>query len=156
MLLVGEVLETSSSCASGSFSRRTPPEARRLLAIKGAGESLGLPCLSTRPSLGGNPSASALSAGCGGVPAAEWGARLQSLRWACYARARGAVTVFTARASDLQKLVDAHPEMERAVKQIVIQQETDLMVAEAMRQLRLVSECEHLQVPSVMVATKSG
>jgi hypothetical protein len=48
-----------------------------------------------------------------------------------------------AKVSDLAKLVEAHPEMAQVVKQIATQQETDMMVAEAMRQLQLFSDFQH-------------
>ncbi|KAI8474877.1 MAG: hypothetical protein J3K34DRAFT_465249 [Monoraphidium minutum] len=49
------------------------------------------------------------------------------------------VTAFTARVSDLQRLVTQHPEAAPAVRQIATQQETDMAVAEAMRRLKIFS-----------------
>ncbi len=147
LMMVGDVLETNSSAAR----RAAPPSALRrasldrlkVLAIKTAGEGLGLPSLSA-------PGAAPARR-----PAAVSGPRssLERHRWKAYARARGAVTVFRARLGDLLKLVEAHPEMEPAVKQIVTQQETDLMVAEAMRELRLFNtDCQHGSVSSAVLA----
>jgi hypothetical protein len=103
-----------------------PPDGVKLLAVKGPGDSLGVPLLPTTQA-----AASRRSSGGG---AAE-------RRWKVSVVARGRTTVFTARLEDLARLVEAHPEMEGAVQQIVTQQETDMMVAEAMRQLRLYNDC---------------
>lgn len=102
------------------------PEGVQLLAVKGPGDSLGVPLL---PCSSQNSSRRSSSSGsC-------------DRRWKVSVLARGRTTVFTARLEELAKLVQAHPEMESAVKQIVTQQETDMMVAEAMRQLRLYNDC---------------
>ncbi len=94
-----------------------PPAApqRRLLAVRGPGHSFGLPGL--RP-----------------------GAEQQQHVWRASVRARGPVTVFVARLSELRRLVEQRPELEASVRQMVMQQETDMMVAEAMRQLRLAND----------------
>ena len=89
---------------------------RRTLAVKGPGDSLGLPSLMDAR---------------GGADAAA------GRRWRVFCRARGAVTVFTARARDLIALAASDPEAEPAVQQLATQQETDMAVAEAMRRLRL-------------------
>jgi DNA transposition AAA+ family ATPase len=60
--------------------------------------------------------------------------------WRASVRARGPVTVFVARVSELRRLVELRPELEASVRQMVMQQETDMMVAEAMRQLRLAND----------------
>lgn len=85
---------------------------RQVLAVKGPGDSLGLPSL---------------------LEARDH----EEHRWRVFCRARGAVTAFAARVRDLQLLVVHHPEMEPAVQQIAMQQETDMAVAEAMRRLRI-------------------
>jgi len=84
-----------------------------MLATKGPGDSLGLPFLMRS----------------GG----------QDPRWRVFCRARGEVTVFTARAKDLQQLATQHPEIEPTVQAIATQQETDMAVADALRRLRLCS-----------------
>ena len=104
---------STSSCSSAL------PRQQRLLAVKGPGDSLGLPSKVTA-------NLKEFSRG--------------DFQWQVAVRARGAVTLFMAKVSDLAKLVEAHPEMEQAVKQIVTQQETDMMVAEAMRQLQLFND----------------
>jgi hypothetical protein len=53
---------------------------------------------------------------------------------------------------DLEKLVATHPEMQTAVAQMGHQQETDMMVAEAMSQLRLYKPAAAC-VPGVVMAT---
>lgn len=103
-----------------------PSEGLKLLAVKGPGDSLGVPLLPSTTSGSSRRS----SSGSG-----------TERRWKVSVVARGRTTVFTARLEDLARLVEAHPEMEGAVKQIVTQQETDMMVAEAMRQLRLYNDC---------------
>lgn len=134
VMLLGDVLpplDRPSSGSGSSWSGQPPstsscstalPRQQRLLAVKGPGDSLGLPSKVTanlkEPSRG-------------------------DFQWQVAVRARGAVTLFMAKASDLAKLVEAHPEMEQAVKQIVTQQETDMMVAEAMRQLQLFNDFQN-------------
>ncbi len=49
------------------------------------------------------------------------------------------MVAFKASLSEIQRLSRAHPELEGAMKTIAVQQETDLLVSEALRQLRLVS-----------------
>ena len=120
MMLLSDVL--TPWCDSSSTAARQT-EGLQLLAVKGPGDSLGVPLLpprSQRNSSGGSGSGS----GC-------------ERRWKVCVVARGRTTVFTARLEELGRLVEAHPEMEGAVQQIVHQQETDMMVAEAMRMLRL-------------------
>jgi hypothetical protein len=141
MRQVNEVIASSTASCLPASARCCTPPGLRLLATKGPGESIGLPCLSRRSAPDGAAAGGAApSALAGSAMSADACAQLAALRWACYARARGEVTVFTARAADLLRLVDSYPEMEPAVQQIVTQQETDLMVAEAMRQLRLLDE----------------
>lgn len=117
-----------------------PPDGLKLLAVKGPGDSLGVPLL---------PSNTAAAAANGSSRRSSSGAAERC--WKVSVVARGRTTVFTARLEDLAKLVEAHPEMEGAVKQIVTQQETDMMVAEAMRQLRLYNDCHrsHPACPDV-------
>lgn len=109
--------EACSSCseASGSASHQQPDGAwsdqRQLLGVKGPGDSLGLPSLLHSPS--------------------------RDHKWRAFCRARGPVTVFTARVRDLQQLAAEHPEFEPAVQEIATQQATDMAVAEALRRLRL-------------------
>lgn len=125
MMLLSDVVSpwdsSSSHAANGGSSECAP----KVLAVKGPGDSLGVPL----------------------VP----GSRAPDRQWKVSVRARGDVTVFSARLEDLERLVEAHPEMESAVKQIVTQQETDMMVAEAMRQLRLYNDCQqhHMRMPGV-------
>jgi hypothetical protein len=114
------------------------PGGVKLLAVKGPGDSLGVPLL---PSLSQDGSSRRNSA--------------TDRRWKVSVVSRGRSVVFTARLADLARLVESHPEMEGAVKQIVTQQETDMMVAEAMRQLRLFNDCHrssHKACPSVVDA----
>ena len=47
------------------------------------------------------------------------------------------VVAFVAEVDDVLALLADHPEMEGVVQQICAQQRTDMMVADAMRQLRL-------------------
>jgi hypothetical protein len=103
-----------------------PSDGVKLLSVKGPGDSLGVPQL---------PSKQAGASRCSSIGS------VAERRWKVSVVARGRTTVFTARLEDLAKLVEAHPEMEGAVQQIVTQQETDMMVAEAMRQLRLYNNC---------------
>lgn len=51
----------------------------------------------------------------------------------------GPVLLLRAKISGLRELVAAHPELESAVRNIAGQQETDLKVAEALRQLQMTS-----------------
>ncbi|GBF96243.1 calcium calmodulin-dependent kinase [Raphidocelis subcapitata] len=88
-------------------------DAAATLAVKGPGDSLGLPSLLQSEAEGGEH------------------------RWRAFCRARGEVTVFAARAADLRALAARDPEIEPAVAQISTQQETDMAVAEALRRLRL-------------------
>jgi hypothetical protein len=111
----------------------------KLLAVKGPGDSLGVPLLPS-PCQPGDSSSRRNSA--------------TDRRWKVSVVSRGRSVVFTARLADLARLVESHPEMEGAVKQIVTQQETDMMVAEAMRQLRLFNDCHrssHKGCPPVVV-----
>lgn len=119
-MLLGEALSPWDSASS-------QPTACKFLAVKGPGDSLGGPLAHTDSSTTGGSNR-----------------QPQDRRWRVHVRARGDVIVFTTKLADLQKLVEAHPEMESAVKQIVTQQETDMMVAEAMRQLRLYNDCAHV------------
>jgi hypothetical protein len=121
-----------------------PPDGLKLLAVKGPGDSLGVPLLPTSTSAAANGSSRRSSSGAAAVERA----------WKVSVVARGRTTVFTARLEDLARLVEAHPEMEGAVKQIVTQQETDMMVAEAMRQLQLYNDCHrsHPACPDVQMS----
>lgn len=94
-----------------SCKRGSSVNGQLVLAVKGPGESLGLTSLSQKP--------------------------VQQPVWMASVRARGEVLAFKARVEDIRQLVLQHPEVEPAVNQIVVQQETDMMVAEAMRQLRI-------------------
>lgn len=99
--------------SGGTGRRMSKVQAGQLiLAVKGPGECLGLTSLSPQQAM-------------------------QQPVWMASVRARGQVLAFKARVEDIRQLVRQHPEVEPAVKQIVVQQETDLMVAEAMRQLRI-------------------
>jgi CRP-like cAMP-binding protein len=116
----------------------------RVIAVKGPGDSLGLPHglqAALASSTGGGGGSSCSSGSNQALPAEG------EVRWQVCARARGAVTVFRVRCADLGALVAAHPEMEGAVRQMLVQQETDMMVAEAMRQLRLFNEAGAHQHP---------
>lgn len=53
--------------------------------------------------------------------------------------------------AELEKLVEQHPEMGPAVQRIVVQQETDMMVAEAMRQLRIFNDGQHNRTEAMLV-----
>ncbi len=99
----------------------------KLIAVKGPGDSLGPPFVQQRRSISGAPR--------NGITSVA-----TDHRWRVYVRARGPVTAFRARLEDLVKLVEQHPEMEGAMKQMGTAQETDMMVAEAMRQLRLLND----------------
>lgn len=90
-------------------------EGKKLLAVRGPGHSFGL--CSLQPGM----------------------AHTQHV-WRASVRARGPVTVFVAKVSELRALVQRRPELEGCVRQMVMQQETDMMVAEAMRQLRLYND----------------
>lgn len=59
--------------------------------------------------------------------------------WRANVRTRGEVVAFKADVHNIRRLVATYPELEPAMKHIAVQQETDLMVAEALRQLRLAS-----------------
>jgi CRP-like cAMP-binding protein len=129
--LLGEVLTAGACRGAGGGGGAAPPlaaaaegaggawgdddDARRRLAVKGPGDSLGLP---------------SLLEGCG-----------SEHKWRVFCRARDDVTVFAARVADLQQLAARHPEIETAVQQIATQQETDMAVAEAMRRLRIFNGC---------------
>lgn len=128
MMLLSDVLAPWNS---SDREVRPPVDGAKLLAVKGPGDSLGVPLLpapNTNNSNSNGSSSRRSSAAC-------------ERRWKVSVVARGRAVVFTARLEDLARLVEAHPEMEGAVKQIVTQQETDMMVAEAMRQLRLYNDC---------------
>eukprot|EP00878_Enallax_costatus_P009559 GHUV01009989.1.p2 GENE.GHUV01009989.1~~GHUV01009989.1.p2 ORF type:complete len:143 (+),score=49.47 GHUV01009989.1:1910-2338(+) len=130
MMLLGDVLspwDSSSSHTAGAA-------AFKLLAVKGPGDSLGVPLAPTN------------SSNTGGM-----NRQPRERRWRVHVRARGDVIVFTTKLADLQKLVEVHPEMESAVKQIVTQQETDMMVAEAMRQLRLYNDCAQMPLSAPQI-----
>lgn len=141
MMLLSDVLmapwsSSSGSGAGGAGGMASPlqPEGVKLLAVKGPGDSLGVPLLPPHSQQQtGAAARSSSSAGGGG----------SERRWKVSVLARGRTTVFTARLEELAKLVEAHPEMESAVRHIVTQQETDMMVAEAMRQLRLFNDDCH-------------
>jgi CRP-like cAMP-binding protein len=138
MMLLSDVMSPWDS--SNSHAAAQPPA--KVLAIKGPGDSLGVPLI---------PGSSSNSGGGG----SNSSSRLRERRWKVSVRARSdGVKLFRARLDDLARLVEAHPEMESAVKQIVTQQETDMMVAEAMRQLRLYGDCaaHHAHVPDVVMA----
>jgi hypothetical protein len=123
---------------NGSGGCPPPPEGVKLLGLKGPGDSLGVPQL---PPTTTQPSSAAAAAGSTATVAlAAAAAAAQPHVWKVYVRARGPATVFVARLADLARLVEAHPEMAAAVQQMVTQQETDMMVAEAMRQLRLYND----------------
>lgn len=121
-MMLSDVL---APCDSGRDT--LPPDGVKLLAVKGPGDSLGVPLLPSTQAQGASRRSNSGSTA--------------ERRWKVSVVARGCTTVFTARLEDLAKLVEAHPEMEGAVQQIVTQQETDMMVAEAMRQLRLYNDC---------------
>jgi hypothetical protein len=127
MMLLGDVIAPWDS--SSSHAAVQPPA--KVLAVKGPGDSLGVPL----------------------VPGGS-SRRSSERRWKVSVRARSDVKLFRARCDDLGRLVEAHPEMESAVKQIVTQQETDMMVAEAMRQLRLYGDvaAHHARAPDVVMA----
>ncbi|KAL6755168.1 hypothetical protein V8C86DRAFT_2683603 [Haematococcus lacustris] len=68
------------------------------------------------------------------------GATMPKPVWRASVRSKGEeVVLFKAEVDHIQRLVLLHPEMAAAMKHIAGQQETDLMVAEALRQLRLAS-----------------
>ena len=131
-----------------------------ILAVKGPGDSLGL------TSLAPNQPASEVGAGApAGVsaPTSPTGAAAGVPRplpplgrstdggclgrasgdhrptWRANVRARGEVVAFMANMDNIQRLVQLHPELAATMKHMATQQETDLMVSEALRQLRLVS-----------------
>jgi hypothetical protein len=145
ILLLSDVLASLSSSAQPA---PPPLDGARLVGVKGPGESLGLPQLppaaaaaaaaaaATPPSTGSASLCSSSSSNTAGAAAPAGEAR----SWKVYVRARGPALVFVARAADLARLVEVHPEMHAAVQQMVTQQETDMMVAEAMRQLRLYND----------------
>jgi hypothetical protein len=134
------------SAPSSAPSNRSSSEScsGRVIAVKGPGDSLGMPhglqAALASSSSGGGGSSSGGGSNQGLPPAGE-------VRWQVCARARGSVTVFRVRCADLGALVASHPEMEGAVRQMLVQQETDMMVAEAMRQLRLYNEAGAHQHP---------
>eukprot|EP00882_Tetradesmus_deserticola_P008723 GHRQ01009199.1.p1 GENE.GHRQ01009199.1~~GHRQ01009199.1.p1 ORF type:complete len:243 (+),score=92.16 GHRQ01009199.1:827-1555(+) len=122
--------ETATWDSSSSHAAVQPPA--KVLAVKGPGDSLGVPL----------------------VPGSSSGGRAHERRWKVSVRARSDVKLFRARLDDLARLVETHPEMESAVKQMATQQETDMMVAEAMRQLQLYGDCapQHAHIPEVVMA----
>lgn len=132
MMLLGDVVAPWDSSSSHAAAAQQPV---KVLAVKGPGDSLGVPLVPGSSSSGSSR-------------------RSHDRRWKVSVRARSDVKLFRARLDDLARLVEAHPEMESAVKQIVTQQETDMMVAEAMRQLRLYGDCagRHTHVPDVVMA----
>jgi hypothetical protein len=132
MMLLSDVMSPWDSSSSHAAASQPPA---KVLAVKGPGDSLGVPLI-PGSSNGGSSN------------------RARERRWEVSVRARSNVKLFRARLDDLARLVEAHPEMESAVKQIVTQQETDMMVAEAMRQLRLYGDSAglHTHVPDVVMA----
>jgi hypothetical protein len=135
MMLFSDVVAPWDS--SSSHAAAQPPA--KVLAVKGPGDSLGVAVVPGSSNGGGSRNRS-------------------ERRWKVSVRARSNVKLFRARLDDLARLVEAHPEMESAVKQIVTQQETDMMVAEAMRQLRLYGDgaahhAQRVQLDAVMAAS---
>lgn len=128
MMLLNDVLAPTWDGASApvAVDGVLPAQQPALLGVKGAGDSLGVPLL--RQGSTGLVPLTGRGSGPGGV---------RERRWKVSVRARGNVTLFRAKLEDLSRLVECHPEMASAVNQIATQQETDLMVAEAMRQLQL-------------------
>ena len=53
------------------------------------------------------------------------------------------MVLLRAKVSGLQQLVSEHPELLSAVRNIAVQQETDLKVAEALRRLRTTTMKQH-------------
>mmetsp|Transcript_35580 Transcript_35580/g.79024 ORF Transcript_35580/g.79024 Transcript_35580/m.79024 type:complete len:994 (+) Transcript_35580:258-3239(+) len=84
-----------------------------VVGVKGPGDSLGLASLS--PKKPEDP-----------VPT-----------WRANVRARGEVGCFMAEVDTIHDVLQRHPELESAMRNIAVQQETDFKVAEALRQLRL-------------------
>jgi CRP-like cAMP-binding protein len=134
MMLLSDVIAPWDS----SSSHAAPQPPAKVLAVKGPGDSLGVPLVPGSSNAGNSGSSRTRS----------------ERRWKVSVRARSDVKLFRARCDDLERLVEAHPEMESAVKQIVTQQETDMMVAEAMRQLRLYGDvaAHHVRAPDVVMA----
>jgi CRP-like cAMP-binding protein len=106
-----------AAAPAAAGGRPPPPQHRRLLAVRGPGHSFGLPSLAP-------------------------GMEQRQHVWRASVRARGPVTVFVAKVSELRRLVEQRPELAECVRQMVMQQETDMMVAEAMRQLRLYNDAQ--------------
>jgi hypothetical protein len=63
---------------------------------------------------------------------------------------------FRASLAHIRQLVSQHPELEAVMKHIAVQQETDLLVSEALRQLRLVSACNNTTTASARQARGAG
>ncbi len=59
--------------------------------------------------------------------------------WQAHVRARGEVVAFRAELARVERLACEYPELGSAMRHLARQQETDLLVAEALRQLRLVT-----------------
>eukprot|EP00879_Flechtneria_rotunda_P016543 GHRR01017312.1.p1 GENE.GHRR01017312.1~~GHRR01017312.1.p1 ORF type:complete len:426 (+),score=183.95 GHRR01017312.1:923-2200(+) len=131
---LGTMLPLNEPLQPWDTSVSSPTAALRVVAVKGPGDSLGVPLV---PGSAGSSSSS----------------HVRDRRWRVSVCACSSTTVFCAKLEDLSKLAEVHPEMETAVKQIVVQQETDMMVAEAMRQLRLYSDCQTTRLPKMVAAS---
>lgn len=101
--------DINQDCLAGALAPWPP--GRKVLVTKGPGESIGLPCLSKN------------------CPHAHV--------WKASVRAKGHVRAFVAEVENIRRLVEQHPVVAPAVEQMVVQQTTDLLVTEAMRQLKL-------------------
>ena len=113
-----------------------------VLAVKGPGDSLGLVCMDAPAARGCSGGGDGGGRGGGSEPAScscpsepprkpTWRACVRA------SRSEPPVVLLRAKVAGLQELVAAHPDLAAAVRNIAVQGETDLKVAEALRQLRM-------------------
>ena len=115
-----------------------------VLAVKGPGDSLGLVSMEAPAARGCRGGGDGGGSGGGSDPAScscpPEPPPLRKPTWrACVraSRSEPPVVLLRAKVAGLQELVAAHPDLAAAVRNIAVQGETDLKVAEALRQLRM-------------------
>ena len=145
---------TTGSPHSGSLPQSI------VMAVKGPGDSLGLVSIDAAPSPPQAPGGGAAGAGGAGgegapsmhPPPLQRTTSAIPIWRACVRAACGSTTALAtpvvllrAKVSGLRDLVAVHPELAAAVRNIAVQQETDLKVAEALRQLRMTTMSQQQQ-----------
>ncbi|KAG2495613.1 hypothetical protein HYH03_006213 [Edaphochlamys debaryana] len=125
----------ASGSSIGLYSRNATQTGHLIVAIKGPGDSLGFAGMLPNSAGGGS----------GGQPV-----------WSASVRARTQVTAFAASIGSLHSLAKSHPQVEPLLQQMVVQQETDLAVAEAMRALRLVGSSRRNMNPASGAGSGGG